>query len=77
MTYTEIIKKLIGEIQPAGAAHIDTARFENLKEMCNLVEDLVSEIDKVAYNAERHEFSMHEMGVYANNFLTKNLGIVE
>ena len=77
MDYTEIVKKLIGNFQPAGATHIDDIRFENLKEMCNLVTELVCEIDKVALQRDKKEYSIKEMADYAYLFLTETLGITE
>lgn len=77
MTYTEIVIKLVGDIYPAGASHLDDKRFENLKEMCKLVNDLVTEIDYVACQAGRHEHSIKIMGEYAKDFLTRTLGITE
>lgn len=44
--------------------------------MCEVVNNLVIEIDKVSYdNKNRQEFSIKEMGEYASNFLTNTLGI--
>jgi fructose-1,6-bisphosphatase/sedoheptulose 1,7-bisphosphatase-like protein len=77
MTNTEIVKKIIGDIQPSGDSRTDIERFENLKAMCKLVDDLVTEIDHVTVYKSRHEHSMNEMGNYASKFLTKTLGIVE
>lgn len=77
MTHKEIVEKLVGNIQPYGATHIDEKRFENLKVMCELVNDLVYEIDKVAQAESRQEHSMKEMGKYASNFLSNTLGIEE
>lgn len=77
MTNTYVVKKLIGSIQPSGSSHIDFQRFENLKEMCNLVKELIVEIDYVAHNKDRQELTMKEMGEYAHNFLTNTIGITE
>jgi hypothetical protein len=78
MTNTDVVKKLIGNVQPYGATHIDNERFENLKAMCKLVNELVTEIDTVSYkNKDRHEHSMKQMADYASNFLSNTLGIVE
>lgn len=78
LSRAEIVEKLIGNITPEGAAHIDKERFENLKEMCSLAAVLVYEIFKVAdQNKNRHEYSMKIMGEYADNFLKNELGIVE
>ena len=78
MIITDVVKKLVGNIQPYGASHIDEERFENLKTMCKLVNELVAEIDSVAYeNKDRYEFSMKQMADYASNFLSNTLGINE
>jgi hypothetical protein len=70
MELKEIVQKLVGSIQPAGESHLDTQRLENLKVMCNLVEDLVYEINLVSrHNKDRYESSMKEMGKHADNFL--------
>ena len=69
MTHLEIVKKLIGEIKPVGESHTDEKRLENLKQTCDLVNDLVAEIELVSKNKDRHEHSMRVMGEYAYNFL--------
>lgn len=58
MNYTEIIRKLIGRIYPAGDSSIDTERNDNLKEMCDTVEQLISDIQFVSINKDRQEYSM-------------------
>jgi len=76
MTNTEIIKKLIGSISPCGQSGVDSERFENLKAMCELVNDLVTEIDNVAYrNKDSREHSVKIMAEYSSNFLKSTLGI--
>lgn len=40
----EVVKKLVGEIDPVGSTHVDDIRFKNLETMCELVEDLISDI---------------------------------
>lgn len=71
MTNTDVVKKLIGSVQPYGASHIDEQRFENLKAMCELVGDLMEEIKDAAKAKDRHEHSMKEMGLYAYKFLSQ------
>ena len=41
MEYTDIIKKLIGNINPIGETNTDNERFENLKELCYLVQNFI------------------------------------
>ena len=70
MELKEIVQKLVGSITPAGEHHIDKERFENLKVLCNLVDELLYEITCVAIdNENRYEYSMKEMGKYASKFI--------
>lgn len=66
----EITKKLVGPINPIGESRTDEIRFENLKEVCGLVEALLSDIDKVIPNKRRQEGSMMKAGEYADRFFT-------
>ena len=69
----EVVKKLNGNINPAGATHVDDERFENLKDMCNLIANLLADVNHVAlHNKDRHEYSMKRAGEYADEFL-KNI----
>lgn len=77
MEYSRIVKKLIGDVRPVGRTEVDEIRLNNLKEMCHLVNVLITEIDEVAYrNKDRTEGSMKIAGEYASNFLTKDLGLI-
>jgi hypothetical protein len=78
MTNTEMVNKLIGEITPVGEANTDGERFENLKQMCELVNDLVTQIDEVAYTyKDRQEYSMKRASDFSSNFLSNKLGIAD
>jgi len=78
MTNTDVIKKLIGNINPIGETDTDNERFENLKEMCDLVNNLITDIDDMAYsNRNSHQFSVKRASEYASEFLTKTVGISE
>lgn len=68
--------KLVGKINPVGESNTDSERFENLKLLCDLVEELLIGITDVANeNKDRYESSMKRAGDYAQNFLTNRLGI--
>jgi hypothetical protein len=67
--YYDIVKKLIGEIEPIGETNTDNERFENLKEMTNLVNDLIMDIQDVSEYEDRGEYSMHRAGKHAEKFL--------
>jgi hypothetical protein len=64
MNHFEIVSKLIGNIHPAGDASRDDERFKNLKAMCELANQLITEIDNVAYrNKDSHEFSVKRTAI--------------
>lgn len=76
MDIHEIVKKLIGPIDPVGETNTDNKRFENLKVMCDLVDKLLTDIDRVIPNKRRAEYSMKRAGEYASDFFDKT-GIIE
>ena len=69
MDIHEIVKKLIGPIDPVGETRADAVRLENLKMAIHLVEEMVSELHGVATHAIRQEFSMAKAGKLADQFL--------
>jgi len=69
MDFHEIVKKLIGEINPVGETNTDNARFENLKAMTELVDELLSDIYRVTQGNNRHEYSINRAGQFAASFL--------
>lgn len=77
MEIYEIVKKLVGEINPVGETNEDDKRMGNLRVMMKLVEKLVSDIDCVAYDKNKVEYSIKRAGEYADNFLRKDLRIAE
>jgi len=73
----EIVKKLVGPIDPVGETNEDNRRFENLKTMTELVDLLLTDIDYVTLeNAHRVEYSMKRAGEFASKFFDQ-IGIVE
>ena len=52
----EIVTKIIGEIKPVGDSNIDGQRIENLKELLDFTDELITEIQAVARykNDDRH-----------------------
>ena len=78
MTNTDVVKKLIGSINPVGESDIDDERYENLKEMCVLVDNLITDIDDMAFlNRHAQEYSVKRAAKYASTFLAKTVGIEE
>jgi len=66
-----IVTKLVGAIDPVGETNEDNARFENLKVLTELVEDLLTDINCVYHYINRHEYSMKRAGEYADKFLLR------
>ena len=69
MEIKDVVDKLVGPINPVGDSNIDAKRLENLKELTQLVDKLLYDIDNVSSNAKRQEASMRQAGEYAKNFL--------
>lgn len=68
-TILEVTRNLIGETEPYGDSAIDRERTENLNKLIYVVEELESDIEKVAVNKDRHEGSMRMMGEKAHRTL--------
>ena len=77
MTNYDVVKKLIGEINPVGESNEDNKRFENLKAMCELLNEIHTAVDNVAYEyRDRQEFSIKRACDYAKNQLD-HMGIAD
>jgi hypothetical protein len=75
MNYTEIVNKLIGNINPIGESNTDDARYNNLKEMCQLASNLIEQIKAVAIEKESNEYSVKRAANFADKFLTETVEI--
>lgn len=69
MTNYDVIKKLIGPINPVGETTEDNKRFANLEEMTTVVNKLLYDIYQVSKEKDRHEYSVKKAGEYAHEFL--------
>jgi len=69
MTYTDIIKKLIGPVHPIGETNSDHDRLNNLGEMMDVAKNLIEEIRRVAENKGAPEHSVNLAGKAASKFL--------
>lgn len=75
MELLEIVNKLVGPITPTAESNKDQERLKNMETMCGLVEQLIVQIDDVAYqNQDRHEYSVKKIVERADKFLEKNIG---
>jgi len=71
MKLIDVVRKLVGPIQPVGETRADEARLENLKEVGELIELLLCDLETAAMSAERSEASMMAIGRYAKMLLTE------
>ena len=72
MTNYDVVKKLIGDIRPLGDASRDVKILENLKAMCELMDEIHTAIDSVAYDfKDDKQSSVVACCEYANKFLDK------
>jgi hypothetical protein len=69
MTTYDVVKKLIGPIDPVGDSSRDGARYGNLQEMCILVDKLLFEIHTVSQESESQEHSVKRAADYAKEFI--------
>jgi hypothetical protein len=69
MEVIDVVRKLIGPIDPYAESAIDAKRFENLKEMCLLANKILFDINQVANHSESGFASVKKAGEYAQKFL--------
>jgi hypothetical protein len=70
MTNYDIVKKLVGHINPIGCSNKDEERFENLKEMCKLINQLICDIDyNIDNNLHAKEYSVKNNIDYCIDFM--------
>ncbi len=68
-TIYDVVKKLIGPIAPIGESHGDDIRYENLLEMEDLLDRLMSDVFEVTNNKNNHQFSRSKAGKKAVQIL--------
>lgn len=66
----EVTMKLIGPVEPVGETNMDNDRYENLKDLTNLTNQLLTVIDSIANQFQNnHQYSMKRAAVHCNEFL--------
>lgn len=70
MELYDVVTRLIGPVHPVGETHEDERRFENLKNLTELVDRLMTDINEIAAdNAKRPEYSMRRAGEFCAKFI--------
>ena len=70
-TIYDVVRKLIGQIEPYGDTNIDHERFGNLKIQEELIDYLIDDIANNIPFAKRVEFSLHSSGVESIEYLNE------
>ena len=68
-TILEVTRNLIGETEPYGDSGIDRERTQNLEKLIYIIDGLLYDVEKVAFNKDRQEGSMRMMGEKAHKAL--------
>lgn len=69
MEIEEIVLTLIGPVQPTGRHDVDQDRLSNIRNLTELVDELLIEIKQAAVSGNRIEASMKAIGKHASEFL--------
>lgn len=77
MDLFRIVMKLIGPVNPVGDTNTDSDRLENLKELLELTDNLLTVIDRLAMqNKDSKECSVRKVGQLCDEWQVK-MGISE
>ena len=76
-TILEVTRNLIGETEPYGDSGIDRERTQNLDKLIYIIDELLYDVEKVAFNKNRYEGSMRMMGEKAHKALNNYWGWLE
>ena len=68
-TILEVTRNLIGATEPYGDSGIDRERTQNLDKLIYIIDELLYDVEKVAFNKDRSEGSMRMMGEKAHKAL--------
>lgn len=70
MNNFDVVKKLVGPINPVGETHTDTKRHENLKQLVELSADILFELKDTVVDCEHcMEHSVKESGLIAKKHI--------
>lgn len=76
MTTVDVVKKLVGPINPIGDSGEDARRYENIVHMSKVIEELVREMEYVVHsNRHAYEGSVRKSADFAEKFLKDDLQI--
>lgn len=62
MSISDILGKLLGEIQPIGETNEDNKRYENIQNYYEALSYIISCLSIASQNKDRQEYSMQKIG---------------
>lgn len=68
VTNFDVVKKLIGNVHPIGETYTDEERFENLRRMTELAEQIIMELEKELENENHYADSIQKSGKYIKHW---------
>jgi hypothetical protein len=69
MEMIDVVRRLLGPIEPVGESNEDERRLKNLEATIEIVDRLLCDIGSAAQDADRVEHSMRVIGQRAKQFL--------
>jgi hypothetical protein len=69
MELSDVVDKLIGNVEPVGETHEDGRRLENLESMVRLTDHLIEKLMQVEKSKNSYMASVKKAGVYTNKHL--------
>lgn len=76
MEIIDVVRKLVGPVQPIGETNQDELRFQNLEVMTDLIDELINDVSGVAVHSNRPEASMRRAGQHAAEYI-ESVGVLE
>ena len=76
MNIIEILRKLLGEIEPYGDTNIDKERYENIQNYYEVLSFIISKLRESAKLKDRQEYSINKIANECYDIL-KEYGIEE
>lgn len=66
---SDVVKRLLGLINPQGRSEVDVVRYDNLNQTIQITEELINDIMIVSKNKDSQEYSVSKAGIKAEKFL--------
>lgn len=76
-TVIKVIKKLIGDVEPAGEYYEDNINYQNLKELEQIMYHFTNKLVLQSYLADSREYSIKRSGEYAKRILVNMKDLID